>query len=106
MMLLGLVVDFIHGVKRIFMIPFRVKTLFYYALPIIYIYLVRVKHFGDIHQGATVVQWVELQALALAILVGAWLLSYQVNKREKLVLLLCAVFPVIGLAHEALAVIK
>lgn len=85
-----------------FMLTFRINTLFFYALPIAY-YVMQIGHVGDIQQGGTVLAWLGLQALAVVILLGVWVLWPQVGKIEKGVLVLCAIYPLIGLTYAVLS---
>jgi len=85
------------------MLSFRIQSLFYYALPVAYLYLTMVRHFGDLRHGATVMQWMILQGLAVAVLLGGWILFTQVGKVERVVLVLCAIYPAIGLGHTLLS---
>jgi len=85
------------------MLTFRIKTLVFYALPIAYYVMMQIRHLGDLQHGGTVLTWLGLQALAVVILLGVWVLWPQVNKVEKGVLVLCAIYPLIGLTHTVLS---
>lgn len=85
------------------MITFRMQVLSFYALPLAYVFLAFFSHVGDIQHGGTVRGWLGLQALAVVILFGVLVLFPQVNKTEKGILLLCAVFPLIGLMHTVMS---
>ncbi len=87
------------------MLTFRMKSLFFYALPLIFIWLVMFTHFGDMRRGATVMEWLGLQGFALAILLGVWMMLHQVNAVEKAVLVLCAIMPTVSLVHAVLSLV-